>query len=219
MSRNQKQDSLKEVAQHIWSMHQQTMENRSKLENRLNYFLAIDALLLLVFLQLFQSEVKSLSLLFVIPCTFLILPILLLLANFFARPLLGPWMDFDDPKKSLTEIIDKDEFYIEWIADIYSCTEGSNEYRKRIVKLLRLCVGCVAISLVWLVFLLLNSISCMRLDVCVIAVLFALLVFVIAAITRVLMRNCKEFPYKGRRVEVKRSLEAWLNCGAVDQQQ
>jgi len=95
MKPEDKKKQLKEVAPHIWSMYQHLMSGRSALESRLNYFLAIDALLLIAFIQFFQNKVRSLSWEYIVPCILFIIPIILLLANFLARQMRGAWMDFD----------------------------------------------------------------------------------------------------------------------------
>ncbi|MDF1544903.1 MAG: hypothetical protein P1R58_07355 [bacterium] len=206
---NDKKAKLKEVAPHIWSMYQHLMSGRSALENRLSYFLAINALLLIGFLQFFQLEVEAMEWEYVVPCIVLIIPIVLLLMNFLARQMRGAWMDFDNHKfdEPILETIKKDEFYERWIANMFSHAEGSWKYRKRIHKLLRFCVACILSALTWLLLLLLccsAKDATQYLFVIITSATVGILVYAIP-------EQLKDFPYRDRESRVRSEINKWLS--------
>lgn len=211
-----KKDKLKEVAPHVWSMYQHLTSVRSTLENRLNYFLAIDALLLIGFLQVFQSEVRELAWEYLVPCILLVVPILLLLANFLAKQMRGAWMDFENTEEPILSTVEKDEFYVRWIADMYSCAEGSWKYRKRIHRLLRVCVAFVAGSLSWLLAVLLWAAFCCSAHDVPKAVLLSVVSVIIGVLVYVIPERLKDFPYGDRKRDIRGKLNNWLNGNDVN---
>jgi hypothetical protein len=208
-----KNAKLKEVAPHIWSMYQHLMSVRSTLENRLNYFLAIDALLLIGFLQVFQSEVRAMAWEYLVPCFLLIVPILLLLANFLTKQMRDAWMEFHEHENNppMLETIEKDEFYLRWIADIYSHAEGSWEYRKRIFKLLRVCLAFVAASLTWLCIALVWTAFYCSASEAAKSVLLSIGSVIVGVIVYIIPEQLKDFSYRDRTGAIREKLSKWLN--------
>lgn len=211
-----KKAKLKEVAPHIWSMYQHLTSVRSTLENRLNYFLAIDALLLIGFLQVFQLEVRAFAWGYIVPCILLVIPIVLLLSNFLAKQMRGAWMDFEHTPEPILQTIERDEFYERWIADMYSCAEGSWKYRKRIHRLLRVCVAFVVGALSWIFAALLWAAFCCSAHDISKAVLLSSISVIIGVLVYVIPERLKDFPYGDRKRDIRGKLNNWLNSNDVN---
>jgi hypothetical protein len=204
--KEQRHARLQEIAPHVWSMYLHVFEGRSKLENKLNYFLAINTVILLVVLQLLQSRLSEWSLLHIVPVFLLLLPVLLLLANFLSRPLRVPWLE----KEPLSQLLDSGEFYPNWIASIFGSAYGSFAYQKRIIRLIKVCLSLVAGALCWLAILFILSLCGAPLAQTERLALLLLMAGACASVVWLLIVNRVEFPHQTKSAEVYGFLAQWL---------
>lgn len=141
-----KHNALEKLAPHVYDMYKQLHEERTKIEPKLNYFFAIDTLLLVGYVQLFATELKDLSLTHIGPTVLLLIPVLILLTNFSAGPLRFPWFE----KEQLVRNIDNDTITIEWLVSIYNCAYLTWIYMGRRTKMLNACLTSVGLALAWM---------------------------------------------------------------------
>lgn len=201
-----KQEQLKEVSTCVWQMYQHVFEGRTKLENKLNYFLAINTVLLLVVLELTHEQLKAWSLFHIVPVFLLTLPVVLLLVNFIARPLRVPWFE----KEPLTGSLGSGEFYANWVATIFGSAYGSFAYQNRIGKLIKVCLALVLSALTWLcILLILNLCESPTTSAERFAVLLMLTVGA-GSVVWLMIQNRAEFPHDLRSAEVHAFLSQWI---------
>lgn len=200
---------LSDFAPHVWEMYQHLYESRQKLEDKLNYFLAIDTLFIIGYLELCGNEVKNLSVIHIVPLVLLSIPVLLLFINFSSPTLRSPWFE----KESLISELERGTVYIDWLAAVYDCAYMSFDYMQRRVALLRICLvlAWLAIAFMFLVFCLkLSSQISKDLPASLIVILVVTVIGVVGyAIRRVLSR----YTYRSREEEVRGLFTEWLSKG------
>lgn len=144
-----KKEKLKEVSSCVWPMYQHVLESRSKLENKLGIFLAINSAFLLVVLELTREQLNAWSLFHIVAAFLSGLPIILLLLVFISRPPRVPWIDM----KSLTKHLDSGEFYKVWLLEMFASAHESYYYKERIYNVMGICQVILLIAFVWLCIL------------------------------------------------------------------
>lgn len=205
-------DELKAIAPHMWAMYQHVFEERSKLENRLSYFLAVDTLFTFCFLQLFQKELLSLSLCHLIPFLMLLGPALVMFANFHRKGQYLPWFEEQD----LIKLLEENAFHREWLASMYSSLRGSFEYMKRTARLLQICVVVVGLSLFWMLVWFVTSVYSSALTGAEKGIVFVLILTGICGIYWVPRGNPKKSRYMEMQREVSGYFESWLSSKASE---
>lgn len=147
-------EKYEKVAPHVWSMYQQLMEGRVfSHENRLNFFLAVDALFLVGYMSLFEEQLRSYSFWFIVPFLLLLFPAIALLTDFYTRSIDIPWFD----ERTLKITVERDRFYLNWLIRIYLIAYQTWEFQNRAVRLLAWCYWSVISSLAWLLALFLRD--------------------------------------------------------------
>ncbi|MBU1318353.1 MAG: hypothetical protein KKG33_08245 [candidate division Zixibacteria bacterium] len=123
-----KLDKLGTVAPNIWDMYRLLFETRvGNHENRLYFFLAVDTLLIIGYLSLFQDQLASLSFWFIVPFLLLFFPALALLVAFITEGTRVPWFGVDD----LIRVLDQDLFHREWVISTCVCALLTWEFQRR----------------------------------------------------------------------------------------
>ena len=209
-SPDEKERRLAEVAPHIWAMYLHVFEARSKLENKLSFFLAITGIMLAGVLQLFTGDLTTLPV--VIPLLLLALPVLLLLVNFLAAPPKNPWIEL----QPLLMALEKRTFTREWIAEIFASAYATHDYMKRTVKLLKCCWASVAISLTWLAVIFLTYLCRSPKPDYETAIIFFITLITMIAVGFVASSSLRKYPFEERINEVQAVLKAWVNEPPAD---
>lgn len=150
MTEQEKRDRLKEIAPHVWDMYRLLLEGRViNHENRLNFFLAVDALFIVGYVGLFEDQLSDPSLWYVIPFLFFFFPAVALLVDFITRAINVPWFEEDQ----LVQVLDKDRFQLNLIIWAYVSAFLTWEFQKRSKKLLDWCFYSVMVALGWLLLI------------------------------------------------------------------
>jgi len=188
-------------------MYTHIFEERRKLENKLNYLLAINALLILIFTQFFKGMLESFTFIYIIPAIFLLFPILILLMNFISAPLRVPWFELGQ----LLSYVKKDIFYKKWLMEIYNSAYMSFNYLKRQTKVIRLCLLSMGIAICWMIALFFIRFCACDLPVIEKILIIILFIFGMTATIYVLLNNLNDHSVVDSALENNEILNEWLN--------
>jgi len=205
-SKEEKSKQLEQASQPIWAMFEFVVSGRMKVENTLALFLAINTLFIVAFLELFKTELTTLSLAYLIPFLLLVLPSLAMFATFASRSIQVPWID----KEKLTATLDKSEFQIELLSEVYASADQSHTAKKRASWLLRICLFSVGIAIGWLVMIFLHYICCSQMLVTekiVVIVLIALGLFLCIFLVA---KNMQAYPFEQSKRDIRNDLKKWI---------
>lgn len=171
-----KEEKIKEIHPYIYELYQHLFETRSKVEERLNFLLAIDTLFLLVFLELFKEHLLMTPLLY-IPFVLLIIPILILFINLISKSMWVPWFT----KEEVTQYLDENTFYPKSFETIYACASDTYHYKEEKKKIMRSCfifTYLAVLSLVVLLLIRLDSILSLQISILLVGLIAGVLILI-----------------------------------------
>lgn len=170
-----KQNKLKEVYPHVWEHYTHLNNERKRIEDKLVYLLALNALFIGAYIDFFSETFKDEVYLYM-PLTFLIISIFTLSLHLFSKQQWVPWFDIE----TLFQSIDKNKFHERGILEIYDLAEHSLQYQEEKRKILRrssLFTFLAAISLFLILIWRTNSISILKLAFSLTVIVFTICFF------------------------------------------
>jgi len=207
MNQNDKRAKLEEFTSKVWDMYKHLSDDRLKLEDKLNYLLAINTLIIVGYLQLFSDELKNYAFGHTVPFVFLFFPVLLLFFNLFTRPLKSPW--FNEPKHLIASI-EEGSTYTAFLAMTYDCANRTWDYQHSRVRLILACLVSTTIALVWLMILYVAGLFDASLGIAERNVQLFIALMLLVGIGIMIERHFKKPDFRDRTQEFHAELHTWL---------
>ena len=202
---NRRQE-LEKIAPKIWEMFEFVVGGRARVENAMAFFLAINTLFVVGFLDMLKIELMSLSIYYFIPFLFLVFPSLAMLTSFL-RSMRAPWFETEELAKHL----DDSSLLIAWFSEVYASAYQSHVVMKRTLRLLKLCLASVAISVMWLTTMFLYTVCCSGISVVTKVTIIILIMLGILICLFLASRNLEQFPYPKKQLEISTFFQDWLD--------
>ncbi len=205
-SKRLKTEELSELTSMVFNKYQHLYDIRSKVENKIHLLLGLNTFFVAGFYSIFKEELGQYNILYEIPFLLLIIPILLILVNFYSSKTRAPWIDI----KNFNADLDLYEFYKRVLIASMNCAYGLYTYLENRSKLIHTCLTFIGISLLWIAALLISKICDSSLEIYEKTILIFVLVISVPAALLHSKYKLKQYPYREKEFEYKEIIEKYL---------
>jgi len=128
--------NFKELYPLLWNQYQFLVQQRQKLDDTINYLMALNSLILLVYLQIYNINISQVSI-YLIPIIFLFLiPIIIFFKNFLPQNLYLHFVELINIKKTYDGNGNIYETFVRDIMGVIPHLKAYRDFKRRIIILL-----------------------------------------------------------------------------------